>query len=67
MCSKPCQEMQNLDAMHRSVLQVLSTRTEFNNEKDAQIFYDTACQYLSSILLAKYRRNSSCPLMSETK
>lgn len=67
MCEKPCQEMQNLDAMHRSVLMAISGRTEFRDEKDAQAFFDTGCQYLSSILLAKYRRNRTCPLMQEKK
>lgn len=55
-----CEEMQNLDAMHHNVMLALTGRTEFADEKDAQAFFDTGCQYLSSILLAKYRRHLSC-------
>ena len=67
MCERTCEEMRNLDAMHRSVMSVMSFRTEFSDEDDAKAFYDVACRYLSSILFAKYRRNSTCPLMLEQK
>ena len=67
MCDRKCEDMRNLDAMHRSVMMAISNRTVFTDEDDARVFYDVACQFLSSILFAKYRRNSTCPLMSEAK
>ncbi|MBP0970295.1 MAG: hypothetical protein J5744_09135 [Oscillospiraceae bacterium] len=67
MCERKCEDMRNLDAMHCAVMSVLSARTEFSDEDDAKAFYDVACRYLSSILFAKYRRNSTCPLIPEAK
>ena len=67
MCERKCEDMRNLDAMHRSVMTAISSRTEFADEDDAKAFYDVACRYLSSILFAKYRRNSTCPLIPEAK
>ena len=67
MCERPCEEIRNLDAMHRGVMSVLSGRTEFTDEDDARAFFDVGCQFLSSILFAKYRRSSTCPLKLETK
>ena len=65
MCERTCDEIRNLDAMHRGVITVLSGRTEFTDEDDARTFFDVGCQFLSSILFAKYRRSSICPLRSE--
>ena len=67
MCERPCEEIRNLDAMHRGVMSVLSGRTEFTDEDDARTFFDVGCQFLSSILFAKYRRSSTCPLKQEIK
>ena len=67
MCERTCEEMRNLDAMHRGVMSVLSGRTEFSDEDDARAFFDVGCRYLSSILFSKFRRSSTCPLMSEHK
>ena len=63
MCDKKCQEMENLDAMHRAVLTAMDNREEFVNDEDARSFFEAGCQFLSSILFAKYRRRSECPLM----
>jgi len=67
MCDKPCQEMQNLDAMHNAVASVIFTRTEFGSEDEAHMFYDIGGQYLSSILFSKYKRNTECHLSQEVK
>ena len=67
MCERTCEEIRNLDAMHRGVMSVLSGRTEFTDEDDARAFYDVGCQFLSSILFAKHIRSSTCPLNQETK
>lgn len=65
MPEKICQEMLNLNVMHRAVMNVLFARTDFVDDNDAQVFFDVGCQFLSSILFAKYQRNKECHLKSE--
>ena len=67
MCERTCEEMRNLDAMHRGVISVLTVRSDFSDEDDAKAFFDVGCRYLSSILFSKFRRSNTCPLRSEQK
>ena len=67
MPNEMCEEMLNLNAMHHAVMRSLFGRTEFVDEDDAKVFFDVGCQFLSSILFAKYQRNRECHLKLEAR
>lgn len=62
-----CQEMLNLNAMLQSTMHVILNRVDFVDDNDAQTFFDVGCQYLSSILFARYQREKECHSTSEAK
>lgn len=62
-----CQEMLNLNSMLRSTMHVILNRSDFVDDNDAQTFFDVGCQYLSSILFARYQREKECHLTQEVQ